>query len=543
MNGQYKKEKCHRTLVLLYLTCAMLFLTGCAGVGGLGNNKDVIRVKNDDYAEAIERAKIGDIFEFGAFEQDNNEDNGYEPIQWRVLDKTDEGILLISEYILKYSSYNIDYEDVVWENCSSRKSWNSDVYNERLFKEYELFTNDERKHIGGTKVKNDDNPDYAVDGGDDTIDKIFFLSLDEVNTYFPTDGERCAIPTDYARLDTYNLILEDDYKWWTRTPGEKQNCAVYVSENGVADVKGKSVTCDEIGARPALWLMKEEQVDIYGGKTMEYSELIDAEVGDMVLYGHYEQDGDESVTEPIEWVVVSKEDDNLLLMSRYILEEKIFGIDRFWESSEIREWLNKEFYNTAFSDNEKANIQRIITSDKTDDLVFLFSAEEARTFFRANEERMAYITEYLHGQEFRAGLLGRAEWWTRSEATATNGKGVVIVTGDGEVRSAGASPQAPEEYSYTDTGVRPVICVNLVGAETEALNMVVFGVDSNRDLDNESMPGGSGKKNTSGTGKCPNCGGSGMVKFYYGSSDLEAYLSGHDAYEVGECPMCDGTGK
>ena len=41
---------------------------------------------------------------------------------------------------------------------------------------------------------------------------------------------------------------------------------------------------------------------------------------------------------------------------------------------------------------------------------------------------------------------------------------------------------------------------------------------------------------------CPNCGGSGIVKFYYGASAIEAALNGKDDYELGDCPMCRGTG-
>lgn len=54
------------------------------------------------------------------------------------------------------------------------------------------------------------------------------------------------------------------------------------------------------------------------------------------------------------------------------------------------------------------------------------------------------------------------------------------------------------------------------------------------------------KKNTqdnNSNGTCPNCGGTGVVKFYYGASDWEAYMDGVDPYELGECPMCHGTGK
>jgi len=42
---------------------------------------------------------------------------------------------------------------------------------------------------------------------------------------------------------------------------------------------------------------------------------------------------------------------------------------------------------------------------------------------------------------------------------------------------------------------------------------------------------------------CPFCNGTGSVRYYYGSSNLEAILSDHDPYTVGECTSCEGKGK
>lgn len=44
-------------------------------------------------------------------------------------------------------------------------------------------------------------------------------------------------------------------------------------------------------------------------------------------------------------------------------------------------------------------------------------------------------------------------------------------------------------------------------------------------------------------GKCYWCNGTGKVKYYYGSSDLEAYFNGHDPYWYGQCGSCGGSGK
>lgn len=49
---------------------------------------------------------IGDIVTFGHYDQDNNEDNGAEPIQWEVIDIQDGKALLLSRYVIDNASYN-----------------------------------------------------------------------------------------------------------------------------------------------------------------------------------------------------------------------------------------------------------------------------------------------------------------------------------------------------------------------------------------------------------------------------------------------------
>lgn len=52
-------------------------------------------------------------------------------------------------------------------------------------------------------------------------------------------------------------------------------------------------------------------------------------------------------------------------------------------------------------------------------------------------------------------------------------------------------------------------------------------------------PSDSGKSD----GKCNRCNGTGYVRYNYGNSDMEAWLSGHDAYTYGPCSSCGGTGR
>ena len=212
-----------------------------------------------------------------------------------------------------------------------------------------------------------------------------------------------------------------------------------------------------------------------------------AAAGGTLFFGSYEQDGNtENGAEPIEWIVLGRNEDNVVLISEFILEKMRFGTEVFWEGSSVRNWLNGTFYDTAFTDEERAMIQKMITSDKTEDDVFLLSAEEARGFFASDEERVAYPTAYMMEVMAFNGWEGKGEWWTRSISTAANGKGVVEVECSGNVRSAGCAPDAPNAYSNGDVGVRPVICINLAGAVlAEAQNMSMFGFDSNTHLDNE----------------------------------------------------------
>lgn len=59
-----------------------------------------------------------------------------------------------------------------------------------------------------------------------------------------------------------------------------------------------------------------------------------------------------------------------------------------------------------------------------------------------------------------------------------------------------------------------------------------------RDSSTSSTSSSRGKEKVT----CSTCNGTGSVKYYYGSSALEAALDGHNDYEYGPCPSCDGKG-
>lgn len=110
-------------------------------------------------------------------------------------------------------------------------------------------------------------------------------------------------------------------------------------------------------------------------------------VGDIVVFGKYEQDNNpDNGTEPIEWIVLDTKDNQVWLLSRYGLDAKPFGTGVFasdWEDSSLREWLNNDFYNQAFSDEEKESIRESVVLNnenhikkETRNKVFVLSREE-----------------------------------------------------------------------------------------------------------------------------------------------------------------------
>ena len=90
-----------------------------------------------------------------------------------------------------------------------------------------------------------------------------------------------------------------------------------------------------------------------------------------IMFGSYPQsDPNGKKKEPIEWIVLQKDYTNntASLVSKYILDCKCYNDLRentTWETCSLRNWLNNEFYNMAFSNDEKKRIvSKIIVNEK-----------------------------------------------------------------------------------------------------------------------------------------------------------------------------------
>ena len=210
------------------------------------------------------KANVGDVILFGLYEQDNNDSNGEEAIPWYVLDKDGDRLLLLSVYLLEPVGYDNNYLGIKWGECSLR-TWMNEIFYSRA------FTEKERMYISTSYLENSKNPYYGVSGGEDTEDKVFALSLDEVEQYFGISGveEKEGILGDkycYWHSEKQELVsgIKTLYAkakspasgncWWLRSPGDSSNKASYVTDDGKISLCGAQVDIDYFAARPALCL-------------------------------------------------------------------------------------------------------------------------------------------------------------------------------------------------------------------------------------------------------------------------------------------------
>ena len=207
--------------------------------------------------KALAEANVGDSVLFGAIDQDDNADNGKEPIEWRVLEKDGDRLFLITEYVIARHPFNEEI-GVNWETSSCRRWMNEELYNG-------IFSDEEQKKVLKTNVKAEVNWGFASPAGNDTEDYLYLLSYSESKKFFPTSEERRCTATATAIADG---VLEakvfqtpkggSTCWWWLRTTGRTSNHAVIVLDDGDVRQAGHYVTHEDAGVRPVMWVEVKE---------------------------------------------------------------------------------------------------------------------------------------------------------------------------------------------------------------------------------------------------------------------------------------------
>ena len=227
---------------------------------GLLDYKDSAELANglfEQYKQAkLRQTGIGGTLYLGKYEQDNDPSNGKEDVEWIVLDKSDGRVLVISKYALDSHPYNSTCADVTWETCSLR-AWLNDTFLN------ETFSPQDQERIITTTITADKNPTFSTSPGSGTTDRIFLLSIPEVERYFTTSESRMCIPTDYAVARGAGIGDSDEQFgrtlcWWVlRTPGLYQYYVSFVYYSGYVNHYGYEVSVISDAVRPAMWLKIE----------------------------------------------------------------------------------------------------------------------------------------------------------------------------------------------------------------------------------------------------------------------------------------------
>jgi len=214
----------------------------------LDGYKDSAAKVKEIYKQLFSNVSVGSTVFFGSYEQDNNTSNGKENIEWLVLARDGDRVLLISRYALDCQEYNTGYTNFTWETCSLRE-WLNGTFISTAFSE------EEKAMIPSVTISADE-----TSPGNSTTDQAFLLSIKEANEYFSSDEARKCAPTAYAIAKG---VDESEYEvdgkatciWWLRS-----NDASCVSVVGsVVDTKGdgRNLANFDSAVRPALWISIE----------------------------------------------------------------------------------------------------------------------------------------------------------------------------------------------------------------------------------------------------------------------------------------------
>ena len=191
--------------------------------------------------------KVNDIITFGTYPQTKYTDEA-SPLTWKVLAVEGDKALVITEKVIDQVRFNEKYADVTWADSILRGWLNGEFLNK-------AFTADEQAKIVATKVSTPDNATWGTKGGEDAEDKVFALSIEELEQYIPEKADRRAMPTGKAEENGVYVYTETGYSvWWLRSSGYVQYAGSRVGAGGHIEDKIYDDVRPHRGARPVMWI-------------------------------------------------------------------------------------------------------------------------------------------------------------------------------------------------------------------------------------------------------------------------------------------------
>ena len=341
---------------------------------------------------------------------------GAQTVPWQVLDVNparDTALLIATEPVCR-KAYEDHAEEATWETCSLRKWLNGEFFDTN-------FSDIEKSVIIETRLENPNYPDYPTPGCAPTNDRIFLLSSSEEKRY-------CYFCSD-----------NKDYLWtadglWLRSPGVGYGFAACVDNWLSLDEVGEPIDCEK-AVFPAFTI----QISSYAAAAATIHSRL--RPGSRIRFGS----GGRILWRILE---INRTQRRVQLLAEDTVCNRTYHDRRedvTWETCSLRAWLNGEYYETCFSEAEKAAILDTDLENPdnpehgtpgghaTRDRIYLLSIEDAdkyfQTFPRANNRW----------------------WWLRSPGDSSHCASFVEMGGDIDCGGIGVTG---------GLGVRPALTVD-----------------------------------------------------------------------------------
>ncbi len=189
-----------------------------------------------------------------------------------------------------------------------------------------------------------------------------------------------------------------------------------------------------------------------------------ARVGDVVWMGVL----------PMPWQVLENKDGRLLLISKFAFDCQAYNNTYYrmrWEDSAVCKWLNGDFYSSYFTDAEKNTVHPVyinedeLYTEKTENLpesrLFFLSIDEAKKYFRTEEERKARVTIVGRRKILWQHFDTYAHWWLRTPSLdSVAGATHVLANGDIALHGGVIVSNGYDRF-YDHYGVRPAVYLDV----------------------------------------------------------------------------------
>ena len=344
---------------------------------------------------------------------------------------------------------------------------------------------------------NDFITDVHIDNGASVIGKYAFSncrclkkikiskSVKQIGEYaFYGTRLECLILDEYDKSILISCLTPNGIKYLNAVNDIK---SVISEENGCTVINISKLENQAIEYLNECKQKEQEERERQIKEAQRKRELLLADIGKIWTFGSYYQNSDSS-KEPLEWIVVDRREGGAMLITKNAIAYKNFNetnTNCYWQNSTLHNWLVNDFFNSAFSNDEKSRMMTLKEASEktnfnatsymylnvTNEKVFLLTKDNAFSYLKTIEQRQCKSTPYAMRSYFKTksqfaslatdyNKYGACNWWLcgcpHQYGKSSYFADCVKATGDISLGiNNGGCPITLE------SGVRPIIWINV----------------------------------------------------------------------------------